>query len=126
MIYDMAWKPDIGHLKSKELLNRRRFYRLLSEQSNFVDHDLALIFYTGLLVLVHEELRQNKFCRLPGLGDFVSMEQKRRPAWCGKAHLVIEPRQIIKFYPAERLRRYFGKRQGFPRYSEVMPPKPIQ
>ncbi|MSU54551.1 MAG: hypothetical protein EXS48_01790 [Candidatus Staskawiczbacteria bacterium] len=122
----MAWKPDIAHLKTKELLNDKRFYRLLSAQTNFIDPDTTMLFYAGMVLLIGDELRKHQFVRLPNLGDFALVRQKARPALVGKMHLMIEPRDVLKFYPANRLRRYFNKRQGPPRYSEVLPPSFIR
>ncbi|OGZ66328.1 MAG: hypothetical protein A3C50_01230 [Candidatus Staskawiczbacteria bacterium RIFCSPHIGHO2_02_FULL_43_16] len=122
----MAWTPKTQYLKKKELLSKKRFFRLLSEQSNYIDHDTALVFYMGLVALIGEELRQNKFIRLPHLGDFALIEQKPRVAWCGKSHTVIGSRDVLKFYTKEYLRRRFNKRQGPPRYGEILPPKPIE
>ena len=117
----MAWTPPTKYLKQPELLDEKRFYRLLSEQSNYINPELALVFYAGLVCLIGEELRQHKFCRLPHLGDFALVEQKPRPAWMGRLHAVIGTRQVLKFYPKEYLRRRFNKRQGFPRYTEILP-----
>ena len=122
----MPWTPKTKYLKKKELLNRKRFFRLLSEQTNFIDPDMSMLFYTGLVALIGEELRKNKFVRLPHLGDFALIEQKPRVAWCGRLHTFIGSRDVLKFYPKEYLRRRFNKRQGFPRYSEILPPKPIE
>ena len=122
----MAWTPKTKYLKRPELLNEKRFYRLLGQQSNYIDPDTALVFYAGLVGLIGEELRKNKFVRLPHLGDFALVEQKSRPAWCGRLHAVIGTREVLKFYPKEYLRRRFNKRQGFPRYGEILPPKAIE
>jgi nucleoid DNA-binding protein len=126
MLAYMAWTPPTKHLKNKETLDSERFYRLLSEQSNFIDPDTSFLFYMGLVVLISDELRKNKIVRLPHLGDFALVEQRSRPAWMGKLHAVIGSREILKFYPKERLRRYFSKRQGLPRYSEVLPPAALR
>jgi len=122
----MAWKAPTKYLKNKDILNDKRFFRLLSEQTNFIDPDTTFLFYIGLVALISDELRKNKIIRLPHLGDFALVEQKRRPAWMGKLHAVIGAREVLKFYPSERLRRYFNKRQGFPRYEEIMLPPPIR
>ncbi len=118
----MAWQPPTQYLKRKELISDKRFYRLLSEQTNFIDPDTSLLFYTGLVYLIAEELRKHKFIRMPNLGDFALVEQKSRPAWVGKLHAVIGPREVLRFYPKEKFRRYFNKKQGAIRYIELMPP----
>lgn len=122
----MAWTAPTKYLKRKEILDDKRFYRLLSEQSNFIDPDTVFLFYMGLVALIGDELRKNKIIRLPHLGDFALVEQKPRPAWIGKLHVVIGSRQILKFYPKEKLRRYFNSRQGSPRFIEVLPPPAIR
>ena len=118
----MAWTAPTLHLKRKELLDKKRFFRLLGAQSNYIDRDTAFMFYMGLVGLIGDELRKNKFVRLPYLCDIALITQAPRPAWVGKAHLLIGSREVLKVYPKERLRRYFSKRQGSPRYSEVLPP----
>lgn len=122
----MAWTPPTKFLKEPELLNDKRFYRLLSAQTNFIDDETTMLFYTGLTVLIADELQKHKFVRLPNLGDFALIPQKPRPAWLGRLHAVIGSREILKFYPKYRFRRYFNKKQGFPRYDEIMPPPPIR
>jgi len=105
----MAWTPPIKRREKKNLLNDKRFYRLLSEQCNFADRDTLFIFYTGLVQVVAQELRRHKVARLPHLGDFGLVEQKPRPGWMGKVHVHMVARDVLKFYPKERFRRYFSK-----------------
>ncbi|MBU6415345.1 hypothetical protein KGQ34_03875 [Patescibacteria group bacterium] len=121
----MAWTAPTKHLKNKELLNEKRFYRLISQEFNYADPDMIFLFYMSMVSVIGEELRKNKFIRLPHLGDFALVMQKPRPAWVGRAHVMIGSREILKFYPKEYLRRRFNKRQGPPRYLEFMPPPPI-
>ncbi len=122
----MAWKPKTQYLKRKELLDQKRFFRLLSEKSNYIDYDTSFCFYMGLVELIGQELRENKFIRLPFLGDFCLIEQAPRVAWCGRLQAVISRRDVLKFYVKEDLRRRFNERQGAPRYTEILPPKPIE
>ena len=122
----MPWTPPTKYLKRKELLNDKRFYRLLSEQTNFIDPETSFLFYIGLVALVGDELRKNRFVRLPHLGDMALVEQKPRIAWLGRTHAVIGSRSILKFYPKEKLRRYFSKWQGPPRCIELMPPAELK
>lgn len=122
----MPWTPPTKYLRKKNLLNEKRFYRLLSEQTNFIDPETSLLFYIGLVALIGDELRKNRFVRLPHLGDMALIEQKARPAWLGRTHAIIGSREILKFYPKEHLRRYFSKRQGPPRCIELMPPPAIK
>ncbi|MFH1769909.1 MAG: HU family DNA-binding protein [Parcubacteria group bacterium] len=122
----MAWTPPTKHLRDKRLLSEKRFYRLISQQSNYIDPEMAFLFYMSMVAVIGEELRKNKIVRLPHLGDFSLITQKSRPAWVGKSHVVISPREVLKFYPKEHLRRYFNKRQGPLRYMEVLPPPAIE
>ena len=122
----MAWTPPVKYLKRKELVNDKRFYRLLSSQTNFIDPETTFLFYIGMVELISDELRKNSFVRLPHLGDFALITQKPRVAWMGRMHAVIGTREILKFYPKERLRRYFSKRQGSPRCIEIMPPAELR
>ena len=122
----MAWTPKIKHLRKRDLMNPKRFYRLLAENCNYIDRDTAFSFYMGMVALIGEELQKNKIIRLPHLGDFCLIEQASRPAWVGRVHVVIGPREVLKFYPKEYLRRRFNKRQGFLRCLEVLPPPAIK
>ena len=119
----MAWKAPTNTKYKKNLLSAERFYQLLAEQNNYMDRDTAFIFYMGLIALIGEELRSNKIVRLPHLGDLALVTQKSRVAWVGKVQAVIGPREILRFYPKEHLKRYFAKRQGPPTYLEILPPK---
>ncbi len=127
-LYDlwMAWTPPTKYLKRKELLDEDRFFKMLGIQSKYIDRDTAFIFYMGLVGLIGDELRKNKFVRLPHLCDIALVTQAPRPAFLGKAHVVIGSRDVLKVYPKEHLRRYFAKRQGVPRIIEVMPPPAIK
>jgi len=121
----MAWTPPTKHLKKKELLNYERFYRLLSESSNFVDPEAVIRIYLGLIMVIDQELRRHKFIRLPILGDFALVRQKSRPAWVGRSHCVIDGREVLKFYTKEAFREHFNKRQPIRALSH-MPPPPIR
>ena len=105
----MAWTAPTKHLKKKELLKDKEFYRKLSRKCNFVDDGTVFLWYVGLIQLVSQELRRNKFVRLPHLGDFAIVTQKPRPAWTGKMHVRLGPTEVLKFYPKEKLRRYVRK-----------------
>ena len=122
----MAWVAPTRHLKNKDVLNEKRFYRLISKQSNYIDPDMAFLFYMSMVAVVGEELRKNKIVRLPHLGDMALVETKPRVAWMGKIQAVIGARDVLRFYPKDRLKRYFAQRQGPPRYSEILPPPVIR
>ena len=82
---------------------------MLAEQCNFANEDTIFLFYTGLVQVVAQELRRHKMARLPHLGDFGLVEQKPRPGWVGRARVYLDARQVLRFYPKERFRRYFSK-----------------
>lgn len=111
----MSWKPPINR-ENKELFKQKRFFRLLSAKSNFMDPDATFLCYMGLVALVEQELRINKVVRLPHLGDFALVEQKPRMAWINKAHVKIGAREIVKFYPKEKMRRHFSLMQDPPTF----------
>ena len=108
----MAWKPPTKPLKKKELLDDERFYRELSAKCNFASDETITDWYLGLVKLISQELRENKFVRLPHLGDMALVMQKSRPALCGKAHVLLGPTEVLRFYPKTQMRRYFAKRKG--------------
>lgn len=105
----MAWVPPTKHLKTKELVNDKVFYRKLSQKCNFVDDEAVTDWYVGLIKLIGEELRRNKFVRLPHLGDMALVTQRGRPAWAGKMHVQMGPIETLRFYPKQKLRRYCRK-----------------
>jgi len=121
----VAHTPPIDRRGNRHLLNNERFYKLLATECNYMDRDTVFSFYMALVGVIGEELRRHKVARLPHLGDFALTMQRPRPAWVGQSHVVIGSREVLKFIPKERLRRYFAKRQGPPRYLEVLPARPI-
>jgi len=121
----MAWTPPTKHLKRKELLNSDRFYRLLSEHSNYMDPEAVVRVYLALIIVINKELQKNKFIRLPALGDLALVRQKSRPAWVGRSHCVIDGREVLKFYAKEAFRRHYNARQQIQALSH-MPPPPIK
>ncbi len=120
----MSWTTPTRHLRKKELLGNERFYRLLSEHSNYIDPVVAASIYLSLVYVIVDELRKHKFIRLPTLGDFAIVRQKSRPAWVGRNHCVIDGMEILKFYPKSSFREYFNQRQKIQTLSS-MPPPPI-
>lgn len=121
----VAWTAPTKHLRRKELLGNERFYRLLSQQSNYIDPEAVIRIYLGLVMVIEQELKKNKFIRLPVLGDFALVRQKSRPAWVGQSHCVIDGREVAKFYIKEDFRRHFNRRQPIQLLSH-MPPPPIK
>ena len=89
-----------------------------------MDPEAVVRVYLGLILVIEEELRKNKFVRLPILGDFALVRQKSRPAWIGKSHCIIDGYEVLKFYVKENFRQHFNKRQQIQMLSH-MPPPPI-
>ena len=108
----MPWTPKIDRRGNKALLNEKRFFTLLSEQCNFMDQDTVSMFYTGMVKVVSRELRTNKIARLPHLGDFALVPQAPRLGWMGKVRVHMGPRNVLKFFPQEKMRRYYNQREN--------------
>lgn len=108
----MAWKPPIDRRSKRALLNDKRFFRLLAEECHFADKDTAFLVYIWVVKLVFQELRRFGVARLPHLGDFGLVEQKPRPGWIGKVHVRMGAKKVLRFYPKDRMKRYFRKYTG--------------
>lgn len=113
----MAWTPPINRRENRELLNDERFYRLVSEKANYMDRDTIFMLYMGVVQVVADELKKSKVARLPHLGDFGLVAQKRRPGFAGNRRVMLEPMEVLRFYPKERFRRYFKKLDAFRKNS---------
>jgi nucleoid DNA-binding protein len=118
----MAWTPPTKHLRKKELLGNERFYRLLSEHSNYMDPEVAANVYLSMVYTIVDELRKHKFIRLPTLGDFALVRQKSRPALVGRSQCVIDGMEVLRFYPKHSFRGYFNERQKIQILSHLPPP----
>lgn len=106
---------DTRELVKKGILDETRFFRLLSEQNNYVDPKTVRDFYMGLVRLITSELKENGVCRLPHLGDMALVKQKDRLGWAGQFQTMIQGKYILRFYPKELWRKYFvklGEKQG--------------
>lgn len=110
----MPHTPPIQRNKNRHLLNDERFYKLLSQQYSHISKDEAFIMYIAIVKLVEQELRRHKMIRLPHLGDFALVKYKGRPALVGGQQVQMGDREVLKFYPKERLRRYFNAQQAHP------------
>lgn len=102
-------KINRRELQKSGLFTEERFYQLLSERCNFIDRKTAQSFYHELVRLIVSELRIHKVVRLPMLGDFALVTQKKKSALVGKTRMVIGEVPILKFYPKDALRQYFNK-----------------
>lgn len=104
----MPYTPPINRRKNRHLLNDERFYNLLSQQYRHISKDEAFILYISIVKLVEQELRRHKMVRLPHLGDFALVKHKGGPVLIGDQQVRIDDHEVLKFYPKERLRKYFN------------------
>lgn len=110
----MSWSPPIHRRANRNLLNDDRFFRLLTQECiRFADKDTARTVYMMVLAVVAQELNRHGMVRLPHLGDLGLVKQKPRPAWCGKVHVLMPARKVLRFYPNYYARQQFNKKQDF-------------
>lgn len=102
-------KIDIRSLVKSGAFDEERFFRLLSEENNYVDPKVVKDFYLGLVRVLTKELKQNGVVRLPHLGDMALVKQKDKIGWAGKVQRIICGKYILKFYPKQAWREYFSK-----------------
>ncbi len=107
----MSWKPPINYKENKDLLQDERFYQLLSKELNYLSRDEVFIIYVALVQVVERELRRNKVVRMPHLGDFALVKRASRPGVAGRHQVMLPEHEVLKFYPKQRLKRYFAERQ---------------
>lgn len=98
---------EVKELAKKGFTNEVRFFRLLSEQNNYVDSKTVQDFYMGLVRLITQELRTNGFIRLPHLGDFAMLKAKDKVAWAGQYQRLLTGKYLLKFFVSEKWRHYF-------------------
>jgi nucleoid DNA-binding protein len=96
-------------LRKKGLLDETTFFRELSARCNYADEETVRRFYGALVKTITAQLRNNKVCRLPHLGDFALVEQKPRSVLSGKSRTKLQP-VVLKFYPNDGWRQYFAFR----------------
>lgn len=109
----MAYTPPIKRRELGKLgvFDDEVFYRELSERCGYVDPETAKRFYIGLVKLITYNLREKGVVRLPHLGDFAIVPQKKRSVLIGKTRKTIEGLKVLKFYPLEVWRKYFNAQQ---------------
>jgi hypothetical protein len=107
----MAYKTpvNIRALEKKGLLSEDRFFRLLSEQNNYVESKAVKDFYMGLVRLVTKELKDSGFVRLPHLGDLALVKMKDHLGWAGQYRMMMQGKYTLRFYPKEAWKKYFAK-----------------
>ena len=121
----MSHKPpvDIRELRKKGVFNEDRFFRLLSEQNNYVDPKTVKDFYMGLVRLLTQELKANGIVRLPHLGDLALVKQKDHIGWVGKMQAMIKGSYVLRFYAKDQWRDYFHKLGNKPGIEGKLDPR---
>lgn len=104
---------NVRELAKKGIFNEDRFYRLLSENCNYMDPKATKEFYLGLVRLVSSELRTNGVIRLPHLGDMALVALAPKVGLEGKVKKMMGVKYMLKFYIHYALKKYFSK------YSEA-------
>lgn len=113
------YTPVIKPRKLKEttdLLDHDRFFRLLSERSNYSDPELIEDVYMAMVKLINDELRVNYICHLPFLGSFAIVDMKPSQKVMGRVGkqpiLGWGPRRsVLKFYPKQTWKLFLAKRR---------------
>lgn len=114
---------NISELEKQGVFNKERFFRLLSEQNNYVDPKTVQDFYMGLVRLLTQELREKGVVRLPHLGDFALVKQKDKMGRVGKRNIMISGKYMLKFYPNNSWRKYFSKLSEKPGREGALDPR---
>ncbi len=106
----MAWKPPINYKANEDLLRDERFYQLLTKELRHMSRDEVFVIYVAMVQVVAQELRRHKVVRLPHLGDFALVKRPSRPGVAGPYQVMLAEHEVLKFYPKQRLKRYFAER----------------
>ncbi len=99
----------IRELEKRGLFKEEDFYRLLSEQNNYVDHKTMRDFYMGLVRLMTQQMRKDGVVMLPHIGHFALVKQKDKVGMAGKMMAMLEGKYMLKFYPISSWKEYFSK-----------------
>jgi hypothetical protein len=99
----------LQQLKTTGVLDEERFYRLLSEQCNYISKEDVKLFYMGLVRLATQEIRKNGIVIFPHLGYFALLKQADKVGLFGKSQVFSTGKYVLKFYAQEKWRRYFSK-----------------
>lgn len=109
MAYTLRIARAVAEIKKQGHLNEDVFYRLLSEQCNYIAPEMVKTFYLALVRHVTSELRTRGVVRLPMLGDFYLLKQENTKGWNGKHLTAIEGKYLLKFDPNETWKKYWTK-----------------
>jgi|GEM_PF-2895939 len=100
-------KIEIKELAKKGVLNDKTFYRLLSEQNNYIDEDSSKAFYMALVRVVTKQLREQGVSRLPHIGDLALVKQQDKMGLSGKVRIFLKGKYAIRFYVNLTWKKYF-------------------
>ena len=114
---------EIKELGKSGIFDETRFFRLLSEQCNYIAPETAKDFYMGLVRHITKELREKGVIRLPHLGDFALVKQKPRMGWAGKVQKVLDSTYVIKFFVKSSWRKYFSEIERRPGLEGKLDPR---
>ena len=131
----MAWTPKvapaIAELKHSGILSEDRFYRMVSEQNNYMDPASTRAFYQAMYNHVNNELRLHGAVRLPMMGNMYLLKRRDGTGWNGNHMAFIKDKYILRLDPAEKWKKYWhtlaaGGALLDPREKLDMMPKPME
>lgn len=105
--------PEIR--EKRALLGNERYYKLLVEKcADFgASRDLVFLVHMASLRVIGQELNRHGVVRIPHIGTIALVEQKPRPAWCGRTRVRLPARKVLKMYPDYMLRRVYNAKKNF-------------
>lgn len=114
---------NLRELEKKGVLDEETFFRLLSEQCNYVTPEMVKSFYMGLVRHMTSELRKNGVVRMPHLGDFALVKQKDKTGWAGQYQAFLTGKYMVKFYIKDTWKKYFSKLSETPGRDGKLDPR---
>ena len=103
---------DIKALEKSGIFKESLFFRLLSEQCNYVEPSVVKDFYMGLVRHMTNELRKNGVVGLPEIGYIALVKQKARMGFAGPVQKILPSSYVLKFYAKDAWRKYFAQLEG--------------
>jgi len=102
--------------EKRALLGTERYYKLLTEKCAEtglgISRDLVYLVHMSSLQVIGRELNQHGVVRIPHIGTIALVEQKSRPAWCGKMRVRLPARKVMKMVPDYMLRRIYNAKKN--------------
>ncbi len=116
MIVSMSTKQPPEIREKRQLLGTERYYKLLTEKCAEtglgVSRDLVYLVHMSALQVIGQELNRHGVVRIPHVGTIALVEQKSRPAWCGKMRVRLPARKVVKMVPDYMLRRIYNAKKN--------------